>query len=251
MDHIGEALIGLVGAHGDAFQPFELAEEVLDQVPPFVHLLVEGERLCGARMLEIPTFAPRVSSSAIAGATERRKVGVEMGSAASLDHRPKRRSAPTSTIARAQEPASLHCWADRPTLFARVHRTGKLEDSRIWMGESATSGCWACRGLAARVLLCFLHEPSHPCPGPAGESRATQAFSPDWLNPLSEAERQSPEMQKFGRRILDSGAEHFTWLVWRYQSKVIDTPLLPRQGSVFFLDCGRGPFAVTADHVFD
>jgi hypothetical protein len=58
-------------------------------------------------------------------------------------------------------------------------------------------------------------------------------------------------MQEFGRRMLDSGAEHVTWLVWRYQSKVIDTPLLPRQGSVFFLDCGRGPFAVTADHVFD
>jgi len=44
-------LIGLVGAHGDAFELLELAEEVPDQVPPFVHLLVDGERLCAARML--------------------------------------------------------------------------------------------------------------------------------------------------------------------------------------------------------
>jgi hypothetical protein len=31
----------------------------------------------------------------------------------------------------------------------------------------------------------------------------------------------------------------------------VQTPLLPRQGSMFFLDCGRGPFAVTAGHVFE
>src|SRR6201996_5278667 len=51
MDHRGEALIGLVGAHGDAFELLEPSEEVLDQVPPFVHLLVDGERLCATRML--------------------------------------------------------------------------------------------------------------------------------------------------------------------------------------------------------
>ena len=51
MDHGGEALIGLVGAHGDAFELLELAEEVFDQMPPFVHLLVDGERLCAAGML--------------------------------------------------------------------------------------------------------------------------------------------------------------------------------------------------------
>src|SRR4029077_1178130 len=51
MDHGGETLIGLVGAHGDAFELLELSEEVLDHVPPFVHLLVDGERLCAARIL--------------------------------------------------------------------------------------------------------------------------------------------------------------------------------------------------------
>jgi hypothetical protein len=30
---------------------FEPAEEVLDEMPPFVHVLIGGERLCAARML--------------------------------------------------------------------------------------------------------------------------------------------------------------------------------------------------------
>src|ERR1700682_6348187 len=51
MDHGGDALIGLVGAHSDAFELLELAEEVFDEMPPFVHLLVDGERLCATRML--------------------------------------------------------------------------------------------------------------------------------------------------------------------------------------------------------
>jgi hypothetical protein len=51
MDHGGEALIGFVGAHGDAFEFLELAEEVFDEVPPFIRLLVDGERLCATRML--------------------------------------------------------------------------------------------------------------------------------------------------------------------------------------------------------
>lgn len=80
---------------------------------------------------------------------------------------------------------------------------------------------------------------------------APQPYTPAWLNALTEAERQSPELQEFSRRMLDSGAEHVTWLVWRYQSKLVPGPLVARQGSVFFLDCGRGPFAVTAGHVFE
>ena len=51
MDHGGEALIGFVGAERDAFELLELAEEVFDQMPPFVHLLVNGKRFCPARML--------------------------------------------------------------------------------------------------------------------------------------------------------------------------------------------------------
>ena len=45
MDHGREALVGFVGAQRDAFEFLELAEEVLDQVTPFVHLGVDLERL--------------------------------------------------------------------------------------------------------------------------------------------------------------------------------------------------------------
>src|SRR5215475_5738566 len=51
MDHGGEALIGLAGTHCNAFELLEPAEEILDQMPPLVHLLVDGERPCPARML--------------------------------------------------------------------------------------------------------------------------------------------------------------------------------------------------------
>jgi hypothetical protein len=67
MDHGGEALIGLVGSHGDAFEFFELAEEVFDEMPPFVHLLVDSERLCALNVLEaMPSPAARWRSSASA-----------------------------------------------------------------------------------------------------------------------------------------------------------------------------------------
>src|ERR1700752_1212801 len=51
MDHGGEALIGLVGAHGDAFELLEPAEKALDEMPPFVHFLIDGKGLCAAPML--------------------------------------------------------------------------------------------------------------------------------------------------------------------------------------------------------
>src|SRR5438309_717125 len=58
MDHGGEALIGLAGAHCYTFELLELAEEVLDEMPQFVYLLVEGERLCATRMLGDPGLRP-------------------------------------------------------------------------------------------------------------------------------------------------------------------------------------------------
>src|SRR5271166_5822990 len=51
MDHGCEAVIGFVGAQGDAFELLELAEDVLDQMPPFVHFAVDRERRNAARML--------------------------------------------------------------------------------------------------------------------------------------------------------------------------------------------------------
>src|ERR1700741_2353120 len=51
MDHGLEALVGFVGAQGDAFEFLEFAEEVFDQMTPFVHLGVDLERRGAARML--------------------------------------------------------------------------------------------------------------------------------------------------------------------------------------------------------
>jgi hypothetical protein len=45
MDHGCEALVGFFGAQRDPFKLLELAEEVFDQVTPFVDFGVDGERL--------------------------------------------------------------------------------------------------------------------------------------------------------------------------------------------------------------
>jgi hypothetical protein len=44
MDICGEALVGFVCAHGDAFEFLELAEEVFDQVAPLVDFRVDRQR---------------------------------------------------------------------------------------------------------------------------------------------------------------------------------------------------------------
>src|SRR5688572_27751296 len=51
MDEGGEALIGLVGTHGDPFEFLEPAEEILDQMAPFVHFGIDREGRTATRML--------------------------------------------------------------------------------------------------------------------------------------------------------------------------------------------------------
>jgi hypothetical protein len=51
VDHGLETAVGLVGSHCDAFEFLQLAEEVLDQVAPFVDVLVDIERLGAPLML--------------------------------------------------------------------------------------------------------------------------------------------------------------------------------------------------------
>jgi hypothetical protein len=51
MDICGEALIGFVCAHGDAFEFLELAEEVFDQVAPLVDFRVDRLRRSAPWML--------------------------------------------------------------------------------------------------------------------------------------------------------------------------------------------------------
>jgi hypothetical protein len=76
-------------------------------------------------------------------------------------------------------------------------------------------------------------------------------YGPDWLNALSEADRKSIPVRNFSRTLHDDAGAHVAWLLWSVLEKDRPTPLEYRQGSVFFLDCGRGPFAVTACHVFE
>ena len=51
MDGGAEAGVGFVGAHSDTFELLQLAEEVLDQVTPFVHVSVDRPLLGSALML--------------------------------------------------------------------------------------------------------------------------------------------------------------------------------------------------------
>jgi len=44
MDYPRETLVGLVAPHGDSLELLQTAEEVLDQMPPFVDLAVDRER---------------------------------------------------------------------------------------------------------------------------------------------------------------------------------------------------------------
>jgi hypothetical protein len=76
-------------------------------------------------------------------------------------------------------------------------------------------------------------------------------YSPDWLNALSEADRKSLPVRNFSRSLHDDGCAHVAWLLWSVQEKSRATPLEYRQGSMFFLNCGREIFAVTAGHVYE
>jgi hypothetical protein len=84
----------------------------------------------------------------------------------------------------------------------------------------------------------------------APASNGAVPYGPEWLNALSDAEKQSVAMSDFARSMHNAGGEHVAWLLWSAQDEDKPTPLEYRQGSMFFLDCGRGPFAVTAGHVF-
>jgi len=75
-------------------------------------------------------------------------------------------------------------------------------------------------------------------------------YSPGWLNSLSDEDKQPVAAGPFGRQMQDSGAEHVTWLFWRGERRILGAPLIVHNASAFVLDCGHGPFVVTAGHVF-
>ena len=65
MDGGAEAGVGFVGAHSDTFELLQLAEEVLDQVTPFVHVSVDRPLLGSALMLRDDDLGARSSRSAM------------------------------------------------------------------------------------------------------------------------------------------------------------------------------------------
>jgi hypothetical protein len=58
MNHGLETSVGFVAAHGDALELFDFAEEILHQMPPFVHLQVNIERFRAPRMLRDDNVCP-------------------------------------------------------------------------------------------------------------------------------------------------------------------------------------------------
>ncbi len=77
-----------------------------------------------------------------------------------------------------------------------------------------------------------------------------EPYSPQWLNSLDDEEKQAIAGGEFTRRLHENGAAHITWLFWRGPHQIIGAPPIVHNGSAFLLDCGRGPFVVTAAHVF-
>ena len=51
MDVCGDALMGVTPAHGNRFDCLELAEEIFDQMAPFVDFSVDRQRLGAPWML--------------------------------------------------------------------------------------------------------------------------------------------------------------------------------------------------------
>ena len=56
VDHRFETCVRFVAAHGDAFELFEFAEEVFDQMPPFVDFQIDIERLGASGVLRDNDF---------------------------------------------------------------------------------------------------------------------------------------------------------------------------------------------------
>src|SRR5713101_6028130 len=138
MDHGLEALVGFVGTHGDAFEFLEFAEEVLDQMTPFVHLGVDLQRHGAARMLRNHDLCPALVE---AGDDIVAVEGLVGDQRAELDAIDERRNADSiETLSRQQDEADQI-----------AERVGERQD----LGRHAAFG--AADGLA-------LSPPFAPCP---------------------------------------------------------------------------------------
>ncbi len=138
IDHGLEALVCLVGPHGDALELLQLAEEVLDQVAPLVEVPVERQRPGTSRVLRDDDLgAPRIEVGNDRIAIE----GLVSDQAAKIDTVQQRRDADcVETVSRQQLEA--HEVAQR-------------------IGESKDLGRHAALGAADGLIL---SPPFAPCP---------------------------------------------------------------------------------------
>ena len=61
IDHCAIAFVGFVASHCDTFELFDLTEEILDEMSPFVDLQIDVQRLKPPRMLRDDNFGPACS----------------------------------------------------------------------------------------------------------------------------------------------------------------------------------------------
>ena len=106
MDDGGEALIGLVGAHGDAFEFLELAEEVFDQVPPLVEFGIERKRSRTSRMLRDDDLGAALVQRGNDGIAVEGLVGDQSAEGDSVDQRSDADRNPGSRTKRTRLPSA-------------------------------------------------------------------------------------------------------------------------------------------------
>jgi hypothetical protein len=81
-------------------------------------------------------------------------------------------------------------------------------------------------------------------------TKEAEPFSPEWLNRLSEEDRKALHKSPFAKDMHFRGAAHATWFIWVTNRPCPETGSTFQQASAFLLDCGKGPFVITAAHVY-
>lgn len=74
--------------------------------------------------------------------------------------------------------------------------------------------------------------------------------TPSWYASLSDEQKKAAMQGDFGRMLHNRGAKFVTWIAFETPGSQGSAELRLRNASIFLLDFGDGPFAVTAGHVY-
>ena len=138
MDNCGEALIGFVGTHGNALEFLELAEEVLDEMPPLVELGIERQGHCAARMLRDDDLGTALVQIGNDGIAVEGLVGDQTAECETVDQR-----------------------SDAHRIEAMARQQNKADEIAERVGQRQDFGGYAALGTADRLAL---GPPFAPCP---------------------------------------------------------------------------------------